>query len=229
MTNGECPYFLHLIEDKVPSHLHDPLHHDLSTGIWPLHHYITLLICHRFIWNKTSWNVQAKIAMGGEAPSDWNRGRLTRRVVDIMSEWDTIGWIYISIQNKLVDQLNWGPGRGEWYQKRKDRFVEIANVLTVVGITNYGKDNLPPKSLIILAKAECFKIMRLWNIRQLFHRTRFGKGGWHNKIECWGLWEEEQQGGIAVECCMKQQVGNEKLPEYIRAHQRRPHVLDHFF
>jgi hypothetical protein len=142
-----------------------------------------------------------------------------------MMKWDTIGRINISVQNDIVDWLDRRPGRGKWYQKRKGRFVRIVNVLMVMGTTNCGKDNLLPKCLIILAKTECFKSMRLWNIRRLFHRTRFGWGRWHNRIECWGLWEEEQQGGIAVECCMKWQVRNEKLPECIRAHQRRPHVL----
>jgi hypothetical protein len=120
--------------------------------------------------------------MGGEAPSDWNRGGLMRRVVNIMSKRDTIGRIDISIQNKFVDQLDQGPGRGKWYRKWKGRFVGIVNIMVVMGITNWGKDNLPPKCLIILAETECFKNMRLRNIRHLLCRARFGQGGCHIRI-----------------------------------------------
>jgi hypothetical protein len=152
-----------------------------------------------------------------------------RRVVDIMGKWDTIGWIDISVQNEFVDRLDQGLGRGKWYQKWKGRFVRIVNILMVMGTTNWGKDNLLPKCLIILAKTECFKNMRLWIIRQLLCRTRFGWGGWHNRIDAEDCGKEEQQGGITVECCMKWQVGNEKLPEWNWAHQKKPRVFDHFF
>jgi hypothetical protein len=50
--------------------------------------------------------------MGGEAPSDWNRGGLTRRVVNIMSKWNTIGQIYRRCQANAPPQLVlYRPGR----------------------------------------------------------------------------------------------------------------------
>jgi hypothetical protein len=75
-------------------------------SVWPECHYIALLICYLVIQNKASWNVRAEVTMCGEVLSNQDGSRLTRRVVDIMGKWDTIGRINISVQNKIVDRLD---------------------------------------------------------------------------------------------------------------------------